>query len=171
MALRSTKSGALCAAVMALSLAAAPARAQGAAEAAAGVFEGLAGVWSGGGTITMSNGAKERIRCRATYVVKRGGDSLSQELRCASDSYRFELLSDVRSNGTSIAGTWSESTRRVGGNITGRAGGGTIQARAEGQTFNALIGVTTRGDRQVVSIESPGSDLSEVSITLTRGPR
>jgi hypothetical protein len=33
---------------------------------AGGPFAGMAGVWSGGGTVTLEDGSTERIRCRAT---------------------------------------------------------------------------------------------------------
>src|SRR4051812_42578590 len=36
---------------------------------ASGAFSGLEGAWSGTGTITLSSGASERIRCRAAYRV------------------------------------------------------------------------------------------------------
>src|SRR5262245_33324440 len=32
-------------------------------------FAGLAGTWSGGGTVMLDDGSSERIRCRATYKV------------------------------------------------------------------------------------------------------
>src|SRR4051812_16003434 len=35
-------------------------------------FAGLAGTWSGSGTVSLSGGARERIRCRSTYQV--GGE-------------------------------------------------------------------------------------------------
>ena len=34
-----------------------------------GPFAGMAGNWSGGGTVTLDDGSSERIRCRATYAV------------------------------------------------------------------------------------------------------
>src|SRR5882757_1723909 len=40
-----------------------------ASHAQSGPFSGMAGVWSGGGTITLDDGSTERIRCRATYAV------------------------------------------------------------------------------------------------------
>ena len=36
---------------------------------AGGPFAGMAGNWSGGGTVTLDDGSRERIRCRATYQV------------------------------------------------------------------------------------------------------
>jgi hypothetical protein len=133
-------------------------------------FTVLPGSWAGTGTIAMSNGTKERIRCQATYRLE-NPVNLRLEMGCASDSYRFELHSQITYDDQSVSGSWNETTRGVGGNLTGRAGGARIQARAEGQTFTALLDMTTRGNQQSVSIQSPGSEMSEVTIMLTRGAR
>src|SRR5258708_18318306 len=63
--------------------------------AQAGPFDGLRGSWAGGGTISLSDGSTERIRCRASYIVAGSGSELRQSLRCASDSYKFDLSSNV----------------------------------------------------------------------------
>ena len=42
--------------------------------AESGAFAGMAGNWSGGGTITLDDGSTERIRCRATYAVRADGN-------------------------------------------------------------------------------------------------
>jgi hypothetical protein len=70
-----------------------------AAAAPAGPFAGLGGAWNGRGQIHLSDGSKETLRCRATYQVDAGGKAMHQVLRCASDSYNFELRSDVESEG------------------------------------------------------------------------
>jgi hypothetical protein len=137
-------------------------------HAQSGPFTGLSGSWSGSGTIGMSNGERERIRCRATYAVGSGGNSLRQSLRCASDSYRFDLGSDVRYAGGGIYGSWSEETRGVGGDLTGSVRGSDIRARADGPGFAANLTLSTRGDRQSVTIRASGGDITEVSITLSR---
>src|SRR5262245_28337779 len=51
---------------------------------ASGPFAGLAGNWSGGGTVTLDDGSKERLRCRATYTSP--GASMAMVLTCASDA-------------------------------------------------------------------------------------
>ena len=51
------------AALVALSFGGPPGLSQG-----AGPFAGLAGTWTGGGTVSLASGASERIRCRATYA-------------------------------------------------------------------------------------------------------
>ena len=141
------------------------------AEVATGVFENLAGNWSGAGTITMKDGGHERIRCRGTYAVEGGGSTMQQELRCASDSYKFEMSTNVSQVGGQLAGNWTENTRHIAGRVSGHVTPTQIQARADGDTFTALLAVTTRGNQQTVSIQSPGAEVSDVSITMTRGAK
>ena len=129
-------------------------------------FAAMIGSWSGGGTLSLSNGTKERIRCRANY--QDGGATMSLELRCASDSYRFELQSNVSHNGGDLSGTWSEATRGAGGNISGTINRGRIQARAVGTGFSASLGMATAGSKQSIVIQSPGSELEQVNISLNR---
>jgi hypothetical protein len=137
-------------------------------NAQSGPFTDLAGSWSGSGMIRMSNGERERIRCRASYIVGAGGDSLRQTLRCASDSYTFNLASDVTHSGGAIQGSWSEATRGIRGELSGTARGSDISARADGPNFAANLALSTRGDRQAVTIRATGGDIAEVSITLGR---
>jgi hypothetical protein len=133
-------------------------------------FAALPGSWSGDGTIAMSNGTKERIRCQATYRLQ-NPTTIDLRLSCSSDSYKFELQSETVASGQGITGNWTELTRRVGGQLTGRASGGRLNLRAESQTFSALLDMTTRGNSQTVSIRSPGSEMSEVRISLARRGR
>jgi hypothetical protein len=133
-----------------------------------GPFSAMAGNWSGNGTITLSDNTRERIRCRASYKPDAAGETMALDLRCASDSYKFDLQSNIRYAAGKISGIWSEASRNAAGAIFGTASGGQIEARAEGQTFAALLSLTTRGNRQAVSIRSPGSALSEAAITLSK---
>jgi hypothetical protein len=130
----------------------------------------MSGSWSGGGVITMSNGSKERIRCRARYDVGGGGSNLDLTLRCASDSFKFELQSNVAHSNGSVSGRWAELTRHVGGEIEGRARGNHIQVRVSG-TISALLAMSTNANSQSISIEAPGSEMSSVAISLSRGSR
>ena len=135
--------------------------------AQAGPFAGLAGVWSGGGIVTLDDGSTERIRCRATYAVGNGGNGLNQSLTCASDSYRFNLASNVVASGGSLSGTWSESSRGVNGSLEGRGANGNFQVIASAPGFTANITLTTRGNRQSVVIRAE-SQFRGASISLSR---
>src|SRR5215813_14239724 len=75
-----------------------------------GPFAGFDGAWSGSGTVSLSDGSTEHIRCKADYKVNGTGLGLKQQLHCASDSYKFDLTSDVTSNGDRISGNWSEAS-------------------------------------------------------------
>jgi hypothetical protein len=133
-----------------------------------GSFAGLSGSWSGGGFLRLASGQRERLRCRANYNVDGNGTRLQQSLRCASDSYRFDVNSNIVSDSGALTGSWSETNRNVSGNISGRVNGGQIQARIDGVGFSANLAVNTRGNRQSVTIESPGHEVTEVSVTLTK---
>lgn len=132
-------------------------------------FSALTGSWNGGGVIKKTNGGSERIRCRSTYEPV-GGTQLTLRLRCASDSYNFDLAANVAYEGGSISGTWTEASRNVNGNISGRSNGNgsVIQAFTQAVGFNANLSISTRGARQSVLILAPGSEVSEVSVTMER---
>lgn len=134
---------------------------------AGGPFAGMAGVWSGGGTVTLDDGSTERIRCRATYAVGGGGAGLQQTLTCASDSYKFNLTSNVTAQGSAISGTWAETSRNIMGNIEGRSSPGMIQVVASAPGFSANISLRTAGNKQSVVIRAE-SQFRGASISLTR---
>ena len=132
-----------------------------------GPFAGFDGSWSGSGTVALSDGTKENIRCRADYKVNSTGLGLKQNLHCASDSYKFDLSSDVTSRGDRISGSWSEASRNIFGNLQGTASGGQIEVFVEASGFAANLSLRTNGNRQTVQISSKG-EIKGVSITLVR---
>lgn len=142
----------------------------GPAGAADGPFGVFAGSWSGTGTVSVSNGTNERIRCRAKYSVTPSGLNLHQELRCASDSYKFEVNSNVISGPEgSLSGTWTELTRQVTGAISGKVVPGSIDVAVKGPVFSATLAVQTKGDSQSVSIRPTGTDIQSITIEMKRG--
>jgi hypothetical protein len=137
------------------------------ANAADGPFSEYAGYWSGDGTISVASGANEHIRCKATYAVANGGSGLNQSLRCASDSYKLDISSNVVASGGSLSGSWTESTRGANGEISGRISGSQVNAMVAGVGFTAAFSVTTHGKTQSVSIRpQSGTDIRSVSITM-----
>jgi hypothetical protein len=138
-----------------------------ASHAQTGPFAGMAGNWSGAGTVTLDDGSTERIRCRASYAVGAGGNGLQQTLTCASDSYKFNLATNIVAQGSAVAGTWSETSRNINGNLEGRSGGGNFQVVATAPGFTANITLTTRGNKQSVVIRAE-SVFRGASISLSR---
>jgi hypothetical protein len=133
-----------------------------------GPFAGFDGAWSGTGTVSLSDGSTEHIRCKASYKVNGTGMGLKQKLDCASDSYKFDLTSDVTSNGDRISGNWSEASRNIFGNLQGTAGGGQIDVFVEANGFAANLTLRTNGNKQTVQISSKG-EIRGVNITMVKG--
>jgi hypothetical protein len=129
-------------------------------------FDGLRGSWSGGGTVRMTDGGQERIRCAASYSPS--GANLQMTLRCASDSYKVNLTGQITSSGGKLSGKWSEASRQINGDLTGTAKAGIIQASATGPAFSAALNVRTTGSTQSITIQAPGTPVSNVAIALKR---
>jgi hypothetical protein len=140
----------------------------GTGYAASGTFSRLAGTWSGGGTVMMSDGQVERIRCRAEADVADHGDSMRQHLRCASDSYNFDIQNEVTARGGEISGNWDESTHNISGQISGTASPERVQARVDGGSFSADVTMVSRGNSLRVTLDPQGSDVRQVEVVLRR---
>jgi hypothetical protein len=140
------------------------------AAASAGPFDGLSGMWSGSGTVTYASGTKERLRCRVQYV-QNNVDNLQQALRCASDTYKFEINAYFDHANGKIAGIWSELTMELRGTLTGTVSGERIDGNLEGPGFAAQLVVTTHGDRQHVTIVAELEDIRAVDIEVRKGTR
>ncbi len=120
-------------------------------HAQSGAFAGMAGNWAGGGTVTLDDGSKERIRCRATYAV--AGANMTMTLTCASRRLQVPALGQCRRpNGGAVTGTWSEASRNISGTLQGRGGGGSFQVVASTAGFNANISLRTAGNKQSISM-------------------
>jgi len=130
-----------------------------------GAFSGMAGNWAGGGVVTLDDGSRERIRCRAGYAV--AGPSMTMTLTCASDAYKFALSANVVDQGGAVSGTWSEASRGVSGSLQGRGGGGNFEVVASAAGFNANISLRTAGNKQSINMRAD-SQFRGASISLSR---
>jgi hypothetical protein len=135
---------------------------------AGGPFATLEGSWAGDGTLTAGDGHSERLRCRAKYFVSPSGQNLDQQLRCASDSYHFDVNSGLVRDGAGISGTWTETSRSASGSVQARIDGDSIVARVAGPNFTANMTVTTNADRQKVQILPTNADIKSVVIDMRR---
>ena len=149
-------------------LGASAAAVSGAAGSSGGPFDGLEGSWGGNGTITYASGTKERIRCRVQYT-QANPDNLQQALRCASDSYKFQINAFFQHSAGNLSGRWDELVLNIKGTLTGTATAGHINGQLHGPGFLASVRVDTNGNRQSVTISSSDQDIRLVSIAVSRG--
>lgn len=134
----------------------------------AGAFTDLSGSWAGRGTLTRKDGASERLRCQARYDVAGSGEQMNLRITCASDSFKFDLTGYATNAGGSLSGQWSEPNYNSTGSLTGRAADGRITAHAVGNTFSAMLSVSTQGARQSMTIEPQETNVTRVSLTFQR---
>ena len=125
----------------------------------------MAGGWHGGGSVTLDDGSSERIRCRATYAPV--GPTMDMTLTCASDAYKFNLSGHVVAEGNAITGSWTESSRNIGGSLQGRGGNGSFEVVASAAGFNANITLRTSGAKQSIVMRAD-SQFRGASISLSR---
>jgi hypothetical protein len=140
------------------------------ASAADGPFAEFPGSWSGAGTLKPENGAAERIRCNANYRQGSAPNEINLQLRCASDSYNFDLSGEFSVDGQrQVAGRWTERTRSVGGTAIGNTSGDRLQLHVESAGFAAELIMITKNKRQSVTIDSHGAgQVVKASISLSR---
>ena len=161
--------GRMCAAARAAGLVLALALPASLPAAAAGPFAGLDGYWVGTGTVALRNGTKERMRCKAQYLVNPEGSNLQISLTCDSDTYAFHVNSYANAAGGSLSGNWSETTRNVSGSLSGRASPGKLQVRlSAGGQFGAGMNVAIQSNRMAVTVTPSGTSVRSVTASLDR---
>jgi hypothetical protein len=127
----------------------------------------LAGYWSGNGSIALSNGKTERVKCSVLYRAD-GGSQIRQTMRCASADYSINSLAELRLKGNQVSGTWEEKTYSAKGDVTGRFGGDSFALSIQGAAFSAAMNVTLSNCKQSLSITPQGLDVTRVSISLAK---
>ena len=133
-------------------------------------FATLAGQWAGSGIVDLANGAREPIKCRASYDVLEERNNLQLSIRCASDSYNFDMHASATLASNAISGSWNEMSRNVAGKISGTADGDRIDVEADSAAFAASLSMVTRGDKQSVVIQSreANANIRGATISLQR---
>jgi hypothetical protein len=135
---------------------------------AAGPFSAFAGSFHGGGAVIGSDGHRERLSCRFTGTVGGGGESLSQSIVCASDSYRLDIHGHAVAEGGSVSGEWQESTRGVNGSLSGRVSDGHFTGSVSGGSFNAAVSLRASGRRLSFDLRPQGGDVARVDVSLSK---
>jgi len=125
----------------------------------------LPGRWSGTGSIRLTNGTTETVKCVATYFVT-GGASVTQNLRCASPSYKIDTKASLAVRGGQVTGNWEERQYSQAGSVTGRMTSNGFNLQINGAQFTAALQLTSTACKQSISISPKGFDISRISIGL-----
>jgi len=129
-------------------------------------IEELAGFWSGSGSVVLTNGKTERVKCQVFY--KTGEGSIRQTMRCASADYSINSLAELRVKGGQVNGSWEEKTYAAKGAVSGRFGGEGFILTIQGGNFSAAMNVALSNCKQSISISPQGLEVSKVAIALAK---
>jgi hypothetical protein len=124
----------------------------------------LPGRWSGTGSIRMANGTAETVKCVATYFVS--GTNVTQNLRCASPSYKLDTKASLVVRGGQVTGNWEERQYAQAGAVSGRMTSNGFNLHISGAQFTAALQLTSTSCKQSLSITPKGFDISRISIGL-----
>ena len=128
-------------------------------------FAALAGSWAGRGTISTLGGV-EHATCTASYQV--AANSAKLTFKCASESFRLNLISAVVDERGTISGTWSEQGFGTSGTVSGRASGDRLGFAANVAGAQVTLVIATQGTRQTVSLKTTSPFLTDGDLVLLR---
>jgi hypothetical protein len=126
----------------------------------------LSGYWTGSGSVLLTNGKTERVKCQVIYKTE--GGSVRQTMRCASVDYSINALADLRIKGGQVTGSWEEKTYAAKGDVSGRYSGETFALTIQGANFSASMNVTVANCKQSINISPQGLEVSRVAIALAK---
>lgn len=134
--------------------------------AAANPVSDLPGRWTGWGSVVLSSGASEKLKCVATYFLKRDGSDIQQNLRCASASYKIDAVANLLLNSSKVSGEWKDRVHENAGSVSGRMTAKGFNLSIVGDGFSAAMAVSTSACKQSISIAPKGFDIQKINIGL-----
>ncbi|MBI4068477.1 hypothetical protein HY413_03670 [Candidatus Kaiserbacteria bacterium] len=139
----------------------------GTAAHAGSAFDGFGGRWVGNGTIHMTDGQQEKMKCVATYFPISGGTRMNMNVRCASAGYKIDVKGSLQAFDNRILGEFEERHYNHSGIVHGIAEGGNIDATITGDDWLASITVKSYGT--VVTMTPHSGPVKIASFTFTKG--
>ena len=140
----------------------------GIGSATAGPIDDLTGYWTGAGSIVLTNGSTERVKCAVVYKVSDGSTSIRQSLRCASADYTINGVAELRMQGAQVSGKWEEKTYSATGDVSGRYTGSNFVLTIQGASFTASMNVGLGSCKQSINIAPKGLEVRRVSMSLAK---
>jgi hypothetical protein len=136
--------------------------------AAANPIGEMAGYWTGAGSVTLSSGNTERVKCAVIYKVSEDVGQIRQSIRCASTDYSINATAELRVKGEQVSGNWEEKTYSATGEVSGRYTGESLVLSIQGANFTAAMNVSLSACKQSISIAPKGLDVDRISIGLAK---
>jgi hypothetical protein len=131
---------------------------------ASAVTEALGGEWSGSGTIRLSNGKSERIRCRGKADA--GDAMVHQRFSCASTGGSFSFSTSLKFSGNQVSGDWRGPDRS--GTLSGRATTASISLRLISDIGSGNLRATLSRCAQSLTVTGWSKEMRSLSVSLRK---
>ena len=128
-------------------------------------FDVIRGKWRGSGTMSFTDGTKQRIACSAQYTGT--ASQLGLVIACKSSISEITLSARLSANGGNLLGTWEEKTYKAIGSVSGRATESRIRFYIGGYVLGTMT-VNYNKSRQQVVISTKGIPLKDLTIAMKR---
>ena len=128
-------------------------------------FETIRGKWRGSGTMSFTDGTKQRIACSSQYTGS--ASQLGLVIACKSSISEITLSARLSANGGNLLGTWEEKTYKAIGSVSGKATENKIRFYIGGYVLGTMT-VNYNKSRQQVVISTKGIPLKDLTIAMKR---
>jgi hypothetical protein len=130
----------------------------------------FSGSWRGGGSLILTDGSRERVRCRANVKVSAGGAVADQSLKCTSTGHGIHVKSTLRASGTKLRGTWTAAGKKQEqtGALKGSLGANLLSVALSGGEVEAALTIALKGCKQTVTLSGKLGPLSKLKVALNK---
>jgi hypothetical protein len=126
--------------------------------------EAMHGDWSGSGTLRLTSGESERIRCHGSGWAS--GNSVSQDFRCASTGNTLYFSTTMHFSGNNVSGEWRGPDR--GGTLSGQATASQLRLRLTSASGSGDLTATVGQCSQSLRVTGWSDELRSLSVDLQK---
>ena len=141
-----------------------------AASPAADPLAHLAGRWVGNAVMTPASGPTSNFKCVVTYLPRKDGPGLQQNLRCEDEGhFKLHAATDISVEGDKVTGHWQDKINEIDGTVAGNITADGFVVQLAGRFFEAKMAVAGSGCDQSVKFMPAKTDLfRELAATLKK---
>lgn len=120
----------------------------------------LSGRWVGQAVMTPVSGPKSSFKCIVTYLPRKGGFGMQQNLRCDNGAdFKLHASTELAVEGERVTGRWQDKINEVDGTVTGTVTAKGFDVMLNGKYFEAKMAVAGEGCDQSVMVKPKTSDV------------
>ena len=130
----------------------------------------LAGRWVGNAVMTPSSGPQANFKCVVTYLPRKDGPGMQQNLRCDDGaSFKLHAATQLQVEDGKVIGIWQDKINEIDGTVSGNITPTGFEVQLDGRYFQAKMAVAGQGCDQSVRVMPQKSEVfRELAATLKK---